>query len=178
MDISSTLNQNCCFKLAYSVLQFVLFVLSTQPQIIAAEENTLRNKGDCLPGWLTGGKSAHQMISTSISGLESMLTAHSRQNGCFLVRHPRDQAGLWNTLTTEDKRPPWKVNHSGECEQSIHIIIIIMFYSVFNHTHVPNPMIGKQDQHCFQILGWTRTLPFSFSKYCGCTRAIHWNSAH
>lgn len=119
MDISSTLNQNCCFKLAYSVLQFALFVLSTQPQIIAAEENTLRNKGDCLPGWLTGGKSAHQMISTSISGLESMLTAPLQTKRMFsgktspwsggFVKH-FDNRGRETAMKTHPQWRVWTIN--------------------------------------------------------------------
>lgn len=154
MDISSTLNQNCCFKLAYSILQFVLFVLSTQPQIIAAEENTLRNKGDCLPGWLTGGKSAHQMISMSISGLKSMLTAPLQTKRMFSGKTSPWSGGFVKHFDNRGRETAMKTQPQWRVSTSIHIIIIIMFYSVFNHTHVPSPMIGKQDQHCFQILGW------------------------
>lgn len=91
MDISSTQNQNCWFELAYSVLRFVLFVLSTQPEINAAEKNTLRNKDNCLPGWLTG-ENLHTKWSLRPSvALRAHWLLHSRQNRCFLERHPCDQ---------------------------------------------------------------------------------------
>lgn len=144
MDISSTLNQHCCFILAYSVLQFVLFVLSTQLQIFAAE----RILGEIKPADSLGENLHTKWSLQPPVALRARRLLHSRQNRFFLVRCPCDQAGLWNTLTTEDERPLWKLAHNGECKQSI-----ITLYSVINHVST-HPMTDNRDQHHFRNLRW------------------------
>lgn len=99
---------------------------------------------------------------------------HSRQNRCFLVRHPCDQAGLRKALTTGYERPPWKLNHNGECDQSI-----LMLYSV-NHTCVHTSNDRQAGPAPFPKFGVNVKISIQLQEitYCGCTRAIHCSLAH
>lgn len=111
MDISSTLNQHCCFILAYSVLQFVLFVLSTQLQIIAAE----RILGEIKPADSLGENLHTKWSLQPPVALRARRPLHSRQNRCFFgkmslwsgqfVKHFNNR-GRETTVKTE---PQWWV---------------------------------------------------------------------
>lgn len=104
------------------------------------------------------------MISVSISGLESMLIAPLQTKQMSMVRHNCDQAGLWNTLTTQEGRPPRKLNHYGWNEQSRITYKNAVAQSDHNHTHVHEANDTQAVTHLFQHLCQMLKPPFSFCK--------------
>lgn len=163
MDISSALKQNCCFKLAYSVLQFVLFVLSTQAQIIAAGKNILLEVKATASQADSLGNNLHSKWSLRPSvSFRTRWLLHSRPNrGFFMEEGIPVMRQVCETLwqhRLRDGREHWTI-----------------IASVIIHTHhnrqAPPALFLKFGVNV------NTSVQLQQNTNWGCTRDINWSSA-